>query len=235
MIRFEQVSKKKKIWIYGVHSAFAALNNPNRIIYEIKCISSMKDKIKSIRPDLKINIVDPNTLLKLTKAVHQGIAVLAEPLKIHKNLNPEIDNHEKAVILDRLEDTQNVGAIIRSMIALNFNAIIVQKSKNLEQLSIKSASGAMEEISIFEVSNLSNAVRQLKKADFWCVGLDHRAKTIYKPNFNKLCLIIGSESSGIKSSILKECDELMSIKTSANFPVLNASVAAGISMYIMST
>lgn len=217
-----------------MHSAFAALENPDRVIYEARCIASMKEKIKLIRPDVKVNIVDPNTLLKLTKAVHQGIALLAEPLKIYKNLIPDIHDHEKVMILDRLEDTQNVGAIIRSMVALNFTAMIIQKSKNLEQLSIKSASGAIEKIKIFEVSNILNAIRQLKRAEFWCVALDHRAKPIYKPNFNKVCLIIGSESSGIKSSVLKECDELMSINTNPDFPVLNASVAAGISMYVMS-
>lgn len=231
MIRIEQVSKRKKIWIYGIHSAFAALSNQNRVIYEAKCISSMKDKIKSIRPDLKVNIVDADTLFKLTKAVHQGIALLAEPIKIHKNLRPIIEDHKKVMVMAGLEDVQNIGAIIRSMAALNFGALIVENTKNLEQASIKSASGAIEEIVVFEVSNILNAVKQLKKLEFWCIGLDHRANPICKPNFNKVCLIIGSEGSGIRQSILKECDELMSIKTNQKFPVLNASVAAGISMY----
>lgn len=223
-----------KVWIYGIHSAFAALNNPSRVIHEARCIATMKERIQQIRPQLRITIVDNEALLRLTRGTHQGIALCADPIPIARKVDKDL-KEKRILILDHLQDVNNIGSIIRSMVALNFTCLITSQrgTPNLEQCAIKSSCGAIERLKIFQVSNIKNAIRQLKELDFCCIGLDHRAATKPPSKLNKVALILGAEGDGMKDSVQKECDELIALKTNPDFPILNVSVAAAIAMHII--
>jgi len=119
------------------------------------------------------------------------------------------------------------------MLALNFTALITSQRgvPSLEQCSVKNATGAIEYLKIFQISNIRNAVLELKNNDFWCIGLDHRAKPVQNISHGKIAIVIGSEGAGLQPIVGRECDQLVSLKTNPEFPVLNAGVAAAIAMY----
>lgn len=231
-----------KLWIYGIHSCIEALKNKKRIIYEARCANSdITAMIKSIRPDLKVCVVSQANIGNVSNSSnHQGIAIYCESLEIHKKLSTELVNqHTHILILDQIQDVSNLGAIMRSMVANNFTALVVTRKNmpTIEKYAIKSSCGAIEHLSIFQIANLTEGIKLLKKNDFYCVALDHRGKIIktaeeYKDS--KIAGVIGSEGGGIRNSVLQVCDIKVSLATNPKFPVLNASVAAGIFMYIIS-
>lgn len=229
----------KTVWIYGIHSTMEALSNKNRVVYEARCTSvGLKNKIKEIRPDLQsVNIVDEHSLLKLTRGVHQGVAICCEPIKIHKKLEPGLlESIDKILVLDHLQDVSNIGSIMRSMVAIGFPALVVAQTgaPNIENAAIKSSSGALEHITIFQIPNIRDGVKKLKENDFFCIGMDQEGRSFSKLEDQKIALIIGSEGKGIQNIVKKECDTLCCLNTNQDFGVLNAAVAAAIGMYVIS-
>jgi 23S rRNA (guanosine2251-2'-O)-methyltransferase len=239
-LAIEKHINRKKIWIFGIHAAEAALRNEDRNVYEIRCIESLKPRFEELAKErnIRLNLTDMQGLNKfLRHETHQGVAVYADPKQIYKTINSDtIEEDDRVVILDQLTDVNNIGNIMRSMLAMNFTAIITTKhnSPDLEKCAIKSACGAAEGIKFFEVANLVNAINILKKMDFWVIGLDHKAKQIENDfPMSKIAIVVGSEGDGIRSLVLKSCDELVCLNTNPDFPVLNASVACAICMYII--
>ena len=213
-----------------------ALRNHNRVIHEVRCSSEqIKNAVQQIRPDLRVNIVDQHQLLKITRGLHQGIALCCEPIKIHKKLDKSLLT-SNILVLDHLQDVTNIGSIMRSMVAMNFRILITSQRgvPNLEQAAIKTACGALEYLTIFQVANIRQCIADLKRTGFWCVGLDHEGiHSVNSINEDRLAIIIGSEGDGIQGLVKKECDQLVRLSTAPDFPVLNASVAAAVAMYIM--
>ncbi len=232
-----QKINRNKVWLYGVHTCIEALKNENRVIYEIRCKESIRNKITPFTSHRGLNIhltTDEEIFRIVHSHSHQGIAMCCDHLTIQKTISKDhLADHSRILILDHLTDVNNIGSIMRSMAANNFTAIIATKntSPNLEKCGIKSSCGGLEHLEIFEVANLVNAINSLKKNGFWCVGLEHRSAPISKICYDKIALIIGSEESGIRELVLKSCDETVSLKTNPNFPVLNAAVASAIAMY----
>ena len=161
---------------------------------------------------------------------HQGIAALIKPLKEH-SLEEEIKNNnlKNLIALDGITDTRNVGSIIRNSVAFNIDGIIVNKKEINQdsQAMYKAASGAMENIKIFPVSNITNYIKLLKKNDFWVIGFDSNAKRNFEKFkwFKKNLLIFGSENKGIGKNLLSNCDEVLKINISKKIDSLNVSCA----------
>ena len=223
-----------------MHSAIEALRNKDRIIYEAKCASAaIKAKIQELRPELRgINIVDSHTLLKLTRGVHQGIALCCSSKQIYKKLDRDMfADINRVLVLDHLQDVSNIGSIIRSMVAIGFPALVTSQSgaPNIESAAVKSSSGALEHITIFQIVNIRDSIKKLKEMDFYCIGMDQGGKDLSElhTKSEKIALVIGSEGGGIQNIVKKECDAIHCLKTNHDFGVLNASVAAGISMYLI--
>ena len=220
---------KKSFWIGGRHAVEAALNNKNREI--VRVVSLQEIKVASKRIEIQIeNKKFFNKIFMNKDLAHQGIAALIKPLKEH-SLEEEIKNNnlKNLIALDGITDTRNVGSIIRNAVAFNIDGIIVNKKEINQdsQAMYKAASGAMENIKIFPVSNITNYIKLLKKNDFWVIGFDSNAKRNFEKFkwFKKNLLIFGSENKGIGKNLLSNCDEVLKINISNKIDSLNVSCA----------
>ena len=220
---------KKSFWIGGRHAVEAALNNKNREI--VRVVSLQEIKVASKRIEIQIeNKKFFNKIFMDKDLAHQGIAALIKPLKEH-SLEEEIKNNnlKNLIALDGITDTRNVGSIIRNAVAFNIGGIIVNKKEINQdsQAMYKAASGAMENIKIFPVSNITNYIKLLKKNDFWVIGFDSNAKRNFEKFkwFKKNLLIFGSENKGIGKNLLSNCDEVLKINISNKIDSLNVSCA----------
>ena len=220
---------KKNFWIGGRHAVEAALNNKNREI--VRVVSLQEIKVASKRIEIQIeNKKFFNKIFMDKDLAHQGIAALIKPLKEH-SLEEEIKNNnlKNLIALDGITDTRNVGSIIRNAVAFNIDGIIVNKKEINQdsQAMYKAASGAMENIKIFPVSNITNYIKLLKKNDFWVIGFDSNAKRNFEKFkwFKKNLLIFGSENKGIGKNLLSNCDEVLKINISNKINSLNVSCA----------
>ncbi len=172
---------------------------------------------------------------KLTKENHQGIILEIEDYKF-LDFN-DIRNDSKAnfiVILDRIEDPRNFGAIIRTCECAGVDYIIVPNKGNSDVTPavLKTSSGATANSKIVKVANLTSTISKLKQMGFWIVGAEAGGKAYTEIDYSgKIALIIGSEGFGIKKIIKDNCDFIASIPLKGKVNSLNASVAAGILIY----
>lgn len=219
----------KKIWIFGKNSIFSLLKESKRKVFEIQIIDKdLLDKIDTkYRPICKI--VSKKQLLKnlTTEIAHQGISACVEDLS-NNNLD-DIKSH--VIILDNIYDHRNIGSIIRSAVAFGITNIIINRKdfSSGSQLMHKTASGAVEKINFFLVSNISNSLSVLKKLNYHCVSFDGQSKQSmydYTSVFfeEKLALIFGSEDNGIRELTKKNSDYIFKIPIN-NIESLNVSNA----------
>ncbi|MDR1026481.1 MAG: 23S rRNA (guanosine(2251)-2'-O)-methyltransferase RlmB [Lactobacillus sp.] len=231
----------KDIILYGRHAIMSALSNPNRKISKILCTKENFEELKKYSKNFQINIVDRKDIDKILppNSVHQGFALYCKELD-----NLAIEDiislaEEKQtchlLILDQVTDPQNIGAIIRSCVAFNSIALIVQ-DKNSPQESgamAKAAAGMLEHLPICRVTNLSRAIAQLKKADFWVIGMDGYAKTTVDKlkKGGKTAIVMGSEGAGMRRLVEENCDLTIKLPINPAVESLNVSTAAAIVLY----
>ena len=248
-IIYQEQSNKRNLddWIWGKHSVFEALIN-ERAINRIWCTSDIfsSEKFYLLLKNLKskgvlIEEVSWNRLSQLTfGATHQGISLqLASSKTI--SLKELIDFSKKKssnpiiLALDGITDPHNVGAIIRSAEAFDCKGIIIpqRRSAGLTGTVAKVAAGALEHLPVSRVVNLNRALEELKKSGFLVIGLSGEGQLPIS-NFNDkapLVVIVGSEDKGISLLTQKKCDFLLKIPLKGKTSSLNASVAAAISLF----
>ncbi len=238
----------KKLIVYGRHPAKNVLANPQRQIEKIFCTKNTIDIIPQ-ELQIKASIVDKPTIEKylqkneIYNALHQDIIVITQQLK-QPALHQIIDNAQFIVLLDQLQDSQNIGAIMRSAVLFNAKAIISTLHNSPEENGhiLKAACGAFEHIPLIKVVNLSQAIKILKECNFWLIGMScNGTQSLYKitEKFNskeKIAIIIGNEENGLRQSTEKNCDFLVKIPINQQYGVdsLNASNAAAIFLYEIS-
>lgn len=219
----------KKIWIFGKNTVFSTLEAEKSKVYEIQILNhNLLSQInKKFHPLCKL-VSEKNLLKKLKFDLsHQGIAACID----EKPNNKIQDLNGNVVILDNIYDHRNIGSIIRTSVAFGFNNMIIDK-KNFSPdspLMYKTASGAMEHINLFQVSNISNSLLYLKKNDYTIIAFDGSAQnSIFdkKENFlyKKIAFIFGSEDHGVRELTKKNCDDILKIPIK-NVESLNVAVA----------
>lgn len=146
---------------------------------------------------------------------------------------------EKAtvVVLDRVTDPHNVGAIIRSCDQFGVNLVIIPEHNSSSDVAEnevigRTSAGASAWVPVAVVNNLVRAVEKLKEAGFWVYGADAGGETLGHIEFaHKSVIIMGSEGTGIAQLLEKQCDTIVSIPTCGKIDSLNVSVAAGVLLY----
>ena len=168
-------------------------------------------------------------------STNQGVALDIEEYK-YIDFNEIVKDKDSnfIVMLDSLEDPHNFGAIIRTCECANVDYIIIpnRRSVSVNSTVYKTSSGALNNVKICEVNNLTNAIKKLKELGYWIYGADAKGKdyTSFKYD-DKVCLIIGSEGRGLKQIVSSSCDEIISIPMKGKINSLNASVSSGILIY----
>ena len=235
-------------WIHGVHAVLAALANPERTCLRVLIAASadqdLQTKVSKARQTAsagpRIESLDRGEIERLLGpgAVHQGVALLAGPLPdvaIEDVLPPAGTDGAVIVVLDQVSDPRNVGAVMRSAAAFGAAAVVVQDRHGppVAGALCKAASGAVEWVPLVRAVNVARALKTLKDAGFWCLGLDGGAKeTIANADLTgKVALVLGSEGGGLRRLVRDSCDLLARVPISDPVESLNLSNAAAISLY----
>ena len=210
----------------------------NKEVYQV--IQKAKDKkivvVEAEKLKLDRMITSENEKLKNSQGIVASVTdynyftiddILQEAYK--RNESPFI------IILDKIEDPQNLGAIVRSAECLGAHGVIIQK-RNAAQVTEtveKVAAGACNYVKIARVTNITESIKYLKKNGLWIYGLDMEgASDIYDTDLTgPIGLVIGNEGSGISKLVLQNCDFVIKIPMVGHIESLNASVSAAISMY----
>ncbi len=139
------------------------------------------------------------------------------------------------LILDSIEDPQNLGSLIRTAEACGVRGIVIPKDRavGLTSTVMKTSAGAAAHLPIVRVTNLAQALGDLKRLGFWVVGAEARgAKSLYEMKFDmNVGLLIGSEGKGIRPLLLKKCDFTVSIPMRGKISSLNTAVAGAVVLY----
>lgn len=144
---------------------------------------------------------------------------------------------ETVIILDKITDPHNVGAIIRSCDQFGASLVVIPEHNSASNIASneiigRSSAGASAWVPVAIVKNLVRATEQLKQAGFWIYGADAGGQNITSLSFApKSAIIMGSEGSGIDALLQKNCDTIVSIPTCGKIDSLNVSVAAGVLLY----
>ena len=212
-------------------------------IHEIIVADTLKDEkflsmLKQHRIPLKtMGRKKMDTLLKCDN--HQGIAALIDDYKTYE-LEELIAAVPKGktplfVMLDGLEDPHNLGAILRTADCVGVDGIIIGKHRNvkLTPTVAKVSTGAIHTVKVSMVTNLSAAIKTLKKQGFWVVGADFENSVDYRKGTYDvpLVLVIGSEGFGISQLVHKNCDYCVRLPMEGSVSSLNASVASAVLLY----
>jgi len=242
---------KAAAWLYGRHAVEAALGNParrcQRLIALRETAAEAETLLRGARakpPRAGVEVIERRALEKILPqgAVHQGLALAAEPL-------PATDfesiaaaaatpgTPQTVVVLDQVTDPHNVGAILRSAAAFGALAVIVPEhgAPSVTGALAKAASGALEEVPLLRVANLSRALEKLKQAGFWSLGLDEQAEqTIAALDLpERVVLVLGAEGSGLRRLTREHCDFLARLPTRSAMASLNVSNAAAVALYVL--
>ena len=225
--------------IYGKRAVYEALEKDVEIskVFLQKNNSYLENiKSKIQKKNIQVSFVPVEKLNRLTKNNHQGIVATISPISTldFNDLENKLKTTKSLLILvlDGITDTKNFGAIIRSAECFDVDLIIIPKtgSSTINGETIKSSSGAIFNIPICKVNHVKDAIFLLKENEINLVGTsDKGSESLYKHTFNsRTALIVGSEGKGVNKSVLKLCDQVVSIVMHGRVSSLNVSVATGI-------
>jgi len=240
---------KSSFFIVGKHAVIEALKNPNRKVIRLFLTEDSKKTIHkeyqktNLLKDIKIHFKTRKELDNYTtrdQLMHQGYVAEVEQLENYplKDFIKEKKKNLTFVCLDEVTDSRNIGSIIRSAAAFNIDGLIVKERSfpDKSKLLYKAASGAVEHLNIFKVSNINSTLKFLKSNNFWVYGFDSSGKKNFsevKWNGNNV-LMFGSEGFGMREHTIKYADFLVRIDINKKIESLNISNSAAIVFHHLS-
>ena len=233
---------KSSFFIVGQHAVIEALRNPKRKVLKVFLTEESKKNIhrknpkKNILEGVKIYFKTKKELDKYTnkeQLMHGGYVAEIEHIQ-----QPELKefikekNNLTFVCIDEVTDPRNIGSLIRSAASFNIDGLIVKERQfpDDSKLMYKSASGCMEHLNIFEVSNINSTLKNLREKNFWVYGFDASGEK----NFTEIkwegnnVLLFGSEGFGMREHTGKYADFLVRIDINKDIESLNISNSAAI-------
>jgi 23S rRNA (guanosine2251-2'-O)-methyltransferase len=227
------------IWLYGLHPVAAALANPSRRLRRLlvtedaeATLAGMLSAAFSVPPER----TERSRLDHLLghDAVHQGVALLADPLP-QPALAAVLERTGPLLVLDQVTDPRNVGAILRSAAAFGVAGVIAQDRNAPEETGAlaKAASGALEIVPLIRAVNLARTLVALKAAGLWTIGLAAEGAPLRGDSLRerRVALVLGAEGAGMRRLTRETCDELAGLKMPGNMESLNVSNAAAVALY----
>lgn len=173
---------------------------------------------------------------RFTTMNSQGVVAVGEPYVYSDIESLRIKRNSIFLILDRVQDPQNFGAMVRTAECSGVSGIIIQEKESVDvtESVISISSGAVFHVKIVKVKNLANVVRHFKENGVWIVGTAIDAESRYNAvdyRNHPFAVIFGNEGEGIRQGLLRECDYVVSIPMRGRVNSLNVSVAAGIVLF----
>ncbi|MEY3532047.1 MAG: hypothetical protein RI979_71 [Pseudomonadota bacterium] len=246
--RGRKAEAKETVWLFGLHAVRDALVNPAREKLRLVVTKNAFDKLEEAVAEAGIapEIVDPRRFdVPIDEgSVHQGAALEVRPLNWGKLEDLAISGAGEPllVLLDRVTDPHNVGAILRSAEVFGARAVIAPRHHSAPETGAlaKTASGALERQPYLKVTNLADAMVELKAMGYMLVGLDGDgdvplAEALASTKGRPLALVMGAEGPGLRERTRETCDVIARIPYAGGFGSLNVSNAAAVSLYAAST
>ena len=239
---------KSSFFIIGQHAVIEALRNPERKVLRVFLTEESKKNIhkkspnKNLLNEVKVYFKTKKELDKYStreNLQHQGY--VAEVEHIQKPILKEFikeKNNVTLICLDGVTDPRNIGSLIRSATSFDIDGVII-KERNFpseSKLLYKAASGAIEYMNIFEVSNINSTLKNLKEKNFWIYGFDGNGKKDFTDIEWKgnIILLFGSEGSGMHKHTSKYADFLVKIDINKKIESLNISNSVAIVLHHLS-
>ena len=226
------------VHLYGLHTVRAALDNPDRRILRMMATRNALARIGLEQTDalpFPVEIASPKQIDRELgdDAIHQGVMVEAEPLPVRR-----LDSLGKSsllLVLDQVTDPHNVGALMRSAVAFDAGAVITTMRHSPQESGVlaKSASGALERIPYIQVTNLAEAIEELRGLGFQTVGLNSEVPEPLEEALSgvRIALVLGSEGKGMRQKTRATVDRLARLDMPGPIKSLNVSNAAAIALY----
>lgn len=231
------------VWLFGLHAVRDALLNPKREKLRLMVTLNARDKLADaietagIEPELvdprKFKApIDPNS-------VHQGAVLEVKPLSwgglADNCIGAEVP---RVLLLDRVTDPHNVGAILRSAEVFGASAVIGTRHHSAPETGAlaKTASGALERQPYLRMRNLADTITELQSMGFLVLGLDGEAEETIEEaldgrRLEPVALVLGAEGPGLRQKTKETVDKLVKINAAGGFGSLNVSNAAAIALY----
>ena len=231
------------VWLFGLHAVRDALMNPKREKIRLILTKNAADKLSDaveaagITPEM----TDPRRFSAPLDpgSVHQGAALEVKPLQWGSLEDWAIGPAApRLILLDRVSDPHNVGAILRSAEVLGAQAVIGMRHQAAPETGAlaKTASGALERQPYLRVRNLADTITELQAMGYLVLGLDGEATTtlpdaIATRRNDPIALVLGAEGPGLRAKTKETVDHLVKIDFPGAFGSLNVSNAAAIALY----
>ncbi len=233
------------VWLFGLHAVRDALLNPARDKLRLVLTRNAADRLADAVASAGITpeIADPRKFSAPLDpgSVHQGAALEVRPLSwgaLEECCLASEGQPAVVVLLDRVTDPHNVGAILRSAEVFGARAVIGTQRHSAPETGAlaKSASGALERQPYLRVRNLAAAMQQLRAMGYVLVGLDGAADleidaALAEIGARPVALVLGAEGPGMRQKTLQTCDTMTRIGASGSFGSLNVSNAAAVALY----
>lgn len=246
VVEKEQTKKamgSETVWLFGLHAVRDALENPARekmrLILTLNAHTKLAEavEVSGMTPE----VVEPRRFSAPLDpgSVHQGAALEVKPL--HWGSLSEVcigAEIPRVILLDRVTDPHNVGAILRSAEVFGASAVIGTRHHSAPETGAlaKTASGALERQPYLRMRNLSDTIIELQNMGYLVLGLDGLAEqTIEQAVDGKtdraIALVLGAEGPGLREKTKETCDALVKIDAAGGFGSLNVSNAAAVGLY----
>lgn len=227
------------VMLYGLHTVEAALANPRRVPLRLVATRNALARLEERLPgglSIAPEVVEPREIDRQlpADAVHQGLLLFAEPLEGVDIA--DVASARLLIALDQLTDPHNVGAVMRSAVALGAGGLVTTTRHAARESGAlaKAASGAADLLPHATVTNLSRALEELRGEGFTVLGLDSAGdgdlETV--PIGDKVVLVMGSEGKGIRPGVRQVVDAVVRLEVPGPLASLNVSNAAAIALYV---
>ena len=243
----KRAAAAETVWLFGIHAVRDALVNQKREKLRLIVTKNAADKLFDAiaKAALTPEMSDPRSFSAPLdpQSVHQGAALEVKPLNWGSLADVALGPGQGAgpprlILLDRVTDPHNVGAILRSAEVFGANGVIgTQRNSAPETGALaKTASGALERQPYLRLRNLSDTIIELQKMDYLVLGLDAAAsetieRALYRRRNRPVALVLGAEGPGLREKTKATCDSLVRIADAASFGSLNVSNAAAVGLY----
>ena len=242
--RKERAEAQETVWLFGLHAVRDALMNPARDRLRLLVTKNAADKLAEaiaascMTPELQ----DARKFSAPIDegSVHQGAALEVRPLDWGRVEDVAAAGAGKplVVLLDRVTDPHNVGAILRSAEVFGARAVIAPRHHSAPETGAlaKTASGALERQPYLRVTNLADTMIALRDMGYVLLGLDGEAtltlaEGVAQAQGRPLGLVLGAEGPGLRERTRETCDALVRIPYGGGFGSLNVSNAAAVALY----
>ena len=243
--RDKRAAASETVWLFGLHAVRDALRNPMRERLRLVVTKNAADKLAEdiAASEMVPEISDPRKFAAPIdpQSVHQGAALEVKPLDWGSlsDLCAPRGQPARLILLDRVTDPHNVGAILRSAEVFGARAVIAPHRHSAPETGAlaKTASGALERQPYLRIKNLATTMETLRDMGYLLIGLDGTSDIVLETSIEDqdqpVALVLGAEGPGLREKTKETCDIIAQIPSAGAFGSLNVSNAAAVSLYAM--